>query len=88
MATKNKLAKQMIAKHSLNAFPHPWNRAAIRAIMDFAKLAEAHERKVVRTLARKSAQEKRVLRNEINEILYDHDAENFGHGIALLRKRK
>ena len=67
MPTKNKLAKQMIQKHSLQAIPAPWHGAAIRAIMEFAELAAKHERKAVRAMVRRAYKEKNDLQYSINE---------------------
>ena len=59
--SKNKLAKQLIQKHSLHVIPEPWNTAAISAIMEFSTLVSKHERKAVRAVARKNVP-------ELNEI--------------------
>jgi len=88
MPTKNKLVKQLIQKHSLHRFPEPWNKAAIRAIMEFATLAAQHERKAVRAVARKNAKDREKLVEEIEDMQFDHNADLYGTGIAMLSTRK
>jgi hypothetical protein len=46
---KNKLAKQLIQKYSLETI-YGKNSAAIRAILDFSELAAKHERKAIRAV--------------------------------------
>jgi hypothetical protein len=83
---KNKLAKQLIKKHSLCAL-YGENSSAIRAILEFSKLAEQHERKAVKAIVKKTDREIDNLFDEIDDIKWDHDDNTYGTGVALMRRK-